>query len=385
MQAPRLFYETHVYPLVLKYLVRAQTMEFHSQMRAITAKSVATLAVVGSWLAHAEAALPSTGIADSKPGYAVQSFSHRAMWTEFKITFCSELGKTLNPDCQIIADEAFAAIDELESRVNNWDPETQLSRINAGAAEKPMLASQDIIELLTFSKHIHDETEGTFDVTVGPLLKLYGFYEKQGRQPTQEDIKKVLKCVGLQKVSVDEKAGTVKFAQSGMLIDFGGIAKGLAVDRAAQVLRKYGITRALVDGGTSSIVAIGAPPDSPGWTVQIRHPYDENASIGEVAIKDESMSTSGCYGNELKADGKPLCHTFDPRTGRPVEGMLAVAVVAKSGIETDALDNAFMVLGPAKIRSYCEAHRNIRTVIVPVPASGKPVAERVNFPKAQGS
>lgn len=300
------------------------------------------------------------------------------MWTEFSITIYVKEGAQGN--LQLIADEAFAAIDVLEERINNWTPESQLSRINAEAGKHPVPASQDIIDLINTSKVIHATTEGTFDVTVGPLLKLYGFYKKEGRRPTQPEIEKALALVGLDMVTVDDARGTISFAKDGMLIDFGGIGKGLAVDQAAQVLRNYGITSALVNGGTSSLVAIGAPPGEAGWSVNIRHPDDEHASIDRISIKDESVSISGCYGAQLEAGGKRLCHTFDPRTGQPVEGMLTVAVVGKTGTETDALDNAFMVLGPEKIRAYCKDHPETRAIIVPAPPSGKPVSEHVNFP-----
>lgn len=327
-------------------------------------------------LAHPAAA---EGDLPAAPGYVAQTFSHQAMSTEFQFTLYVRVGDLAEDELPRIANEAFEAVDDLEARLSNWRPTSQISYVNARAAKEPVKAAADIIELTSFAKDFWADTEHTFDVSVGPLIKLYGFYRKQGKLPSNAELTQTLSLVGMDKVTVDKAAGTIAFAKDGMLLDFGGIGKGLALDEAANVLKKCGVAIALLNGGTSSIVALGAPPDEPGWTIKIRHPYRDGDTIDQVIIANESLSTSGCYGSQLEAEGKTLCHIFDPRTGTPVTGMLTAVAIAKTGTRTDALTKPFMVLGPEWTRQYCKEHPEIRAIVVPVSADGEPKPEHINM------
>jgi thiamine biosynthesis lipoprotein len=306
------------------------------------------------------------------------------MSTEFSFTLYARPGDRGTDELRHIAEEAFQAVDDLEARISNWKPDSRVTYINNHAAEGPVRASPDVLELIAFSQKVNHETEGVFDPTVGPLIKLWGFYRKQGRIPSHPEISAALEKVGIDKIEVNDGEGTVGFAKPGMLLDFGGIGKGLALDEAADVIKRHGVTVAYLNAGTSSVLAMGAPPGREGWTVKVRHPYRENDSIAEFVIRDESLSTSGCYGKQLEAEGRTLCNILDPRTGMPIEGMLSASVIGKTGMETDALSTAFMVLGPEGIIRYCRSHPDVRAIVVGDPGAGEPKAEYVNVSADQG-
>ncbi len=323
------------------------------------------------------AALPCVALAadDTKP----VTVRHAAMGTEYRITLYPPSKEMFEEEVTHLTDEAFAAIDSLEKKISTWIPESQISKVNEHAGEAPYKTSDEIINLLQTCKEYYRDSDGGFDVTVGPLLSLWGFYRNQGHLPKDAELQEALAKVGFDKIEIDPAAQTVHFKAPGMRIDFGGIGKGLALDRAAAVLTSLDVKSALLDSGTSTVVAVGTPPGKDGWTVRIRSPYNKDESIDEVLIRNESLSTSSDAENFVELDGKKYGHIFDPRTGKPVEGMLSTTAIAPLGIDSDALSTAFFVMGLDKIRAYCKAHPRVRAIVV-VSDGGvlKPV--RINFP-----
>ncbi|MCP4644696.1 MAG: FAD:protein FMN transferase [bacterium] len=315
-----------------------------------------------------------------QPEPAHETFMHRAMGTQFEFTLYAREGDTSTGDLAAIAEQAFAAVDALEGRISRYQPTSQLTYLNNHAAEKAVRVAPDIRDLLVFVKKMYEETDGAFDPTVGPLIKLWGFYKGEGRLPTQDELDKALASVGMDKVAINADERTAEFLVDGMMLDFGGIGKGLALDKAAQVLRNYGVTRGILHVGTSTVLAIGAPPGESGWTVRIRDPYNNERYIDEVILKDESLSTSGSYEKFFELDGKEYCHIFDPRTGNPVQGTLSVTAIAKDGTTSDALSTSFFVMGEDKARDYCQQHPEVRAVFVPIPVDSEPEARRIEFP-----
>jgi FAD:protein FMN transferase len=304
---------------------------------------------------------------------------HLAMGTEYTITLVPPSKDMYTEELTHITDEAFAAVDALEKRISNWIPESALSKMNQSAGDAPYKTSQEVIDLLLISKKYWQDSEGGFDVTVGPLLKLWGFYKSQGHLPKPEELQEALAKVGFNKLEINETEQTVHFTVPGMSVDFGGIGKGLALDRAAEVLRSQGVTAAMLDSGTSSVVAIGTPPGKPGWTVRIRSPYNKKEYVDEVVIRDESLSSSSDSENYVEIDGKKYGHHFDPRTGKPIEGVLGVTSFAPKGVDSDALSTTFFVMGIEKIKAYCKAHPQNRAIVV-VSEGGALKPVRINFP-----
>lgn len=323
-----------------------------------------------------EGMAPEQPVAPAEEGFGI--FAHRAMGTEFEIRIAIT-PETSEFTAQAAAQEAFATIDDLESRISNWRPDSQATYMNKHAAKEPVRVAPDIFELLAFSEAVYRDTNGAFDPTVGPLIELWGFYKGEGRLPSQPELDAALEKVGYDKVALDAPELTVSYLQPGVHLDFGGIAKGLALDQAARVLRDAGIGSALISGGTSSLLAIGVPPGEDGWTVAIKNPYNQGVGVDEILLKDGSLSTSGSYEKFFRIEGREYCHIFDPKTGQPVEGMLSATALAPTGMESDALSTAFFVMGEERTREYCGIHPDIRAILVPMPERGEPKAVRINF------
>jgi thiamine biosynthesis lipoprotein len=196
-------------------------------------------------------------------------------------------------------------------------------------------------------------SDGAFDISVGPLMKVWGFYKGTGHLPHRAEIRGAMAYVGYQNLLLDAKESTIQFRRPGVEIDPGGIGKGYAVDRMADILKANGVNVGLVSGGGSSIYAIGAPPDeSRGWRVSIRDPRDERKTIEEVFLKDTSMSTSGSYEKFFRAEGRIYSHIMDPRTGYPSPGMLSASVIAPKTIDSEAWAKPFFIDGLKKGRQW---------------------------------
>ncbi len=326
-----------------------------------------------------EAAAGETGTEDEISAASI-SFTHKAMGTDFTITLFGRPGDATVEPLRRIAGEAFAAIDDLESRVSARRPGNQVSAVNCEAGRQPVRVAPDVLEMVLFADRLWEETVGAFDITVGPLLDAWGFYRVEGRLPSKEERTANLEKVGMDKVRIDEKGRTIELMEPGMRLDFGGIAKGLALDEAARILRRYNITSALLDGGTSTVVAIGAPPGKQGWEVAIRHPLEPGETITTLALCGNSSSTSGTAVHAFVLDGRRYGHIIDPRTGMPVEDMLSATAVASTGMESDALSTAFFVMGPGAVRTFCEEHPGVGALLVYRNEQEEAVIERISLP-----
>lgn len=243
---------------------------------------------------------------------------------------------------------AFSEVRRLDAMLSNYKADSELSTLNRKAASGPVKVSPELFQLLQICFHLSRESAGAFDITVGPLMKLWGFYRGEGHVPDPEAIAHVLEHVGYRNVVLDAEQGTVRFLKAGMELDPGGVGKGYAIDRMAAILAGRGIRSALLSAGGSSIYAIGAPPDQPeGWRISIQDPLDSSKSVATVFLKDDSLSTSGGYEKFFEADGKTYSHIMDPRTGYPVKGILAVSVVCPRTLDSEIWAKPFYVLGRA--------------------------------------
>jgi FAD:protein FMN transferase len=214
--------------------------------------------------------------------------------------------------------------------------------------------SEEFFQLLQKTQAYSQASEGTFDMTVGPLMKIWGFYKGTGRIPHRSEIRTALERVGYQYIQLDPAKRSVRFNRP-LELDPGGIGKGYAVDRMVEVLKKSGITSGLISAGRSTIYAIGVPPSEPkGWSVTIPNPRNESKAAAEYFLKDESMSTSGSTEKFFVVGGKRYTHIMDPRTGYPAEGMLSVSVIAPMALDSEAWTKPFFVQG----RDWAARHKN---------------------------
>jgi len=298
--------------------------------------------------------------------------SHDAMGTVFSVV---AYGRDRD-DLAEVVDEVFEEIDRLDAQMSNYKPASELSVINREAAARPVLVEPKLFELIRESLGTSRETGGAFDITVGPLMKSWGFFRGQGRLPSPAEVARVLKRIGYRHVRLDGGRRTIAFDEPGIEIDLGGIAKGYAVDRAVQILRENGVRSALVSSGTSSIYALGAPPGARGWEVNVRDPYDAHQAADVVLLRNSSLSISGNYEKFFRVGGKTYCHIMNPRTGWPVERMLSTVALSRSATETDALSTSFFVMGVERSRKYLATHPGLK-VIFYAPAESSTTFRRV--------
>ncbi len=251
-----------------------------------------------------------------------------------------------------IVEAAFDEVDRIDRLMSHYKPESPLSRLNREAARGPVAVDPELFAFLAECLRYSRESEGAFDITVGPLMKAWGFFRGEGRVPEAAAIAEMLGRVGYRHVTLQADGRTVQFDRAGVELDLGGIAKGYAVDRVVELLRRHEVRAALVSAGGSTIYGLGAPPGREGWEVGIQDPIDPRRIARKVLLKDRALSVAGIREKSFEAGGVTYAHIMDPRTGRPVSDMLSVAVLAGRGTAGDALDDAFFVLGVEKGRDY---------------------------------
>jgi len=265
-------------------------------------------------------------------------------------------------------EEALDEIDRLENRLSLYRPGSEIAQINSRAARERVCVSREVFDLLQFAQRLHAATGGAFDITVAPLVRCWGFMGANGRMPTSVELTDARACVGMQKVQLDTEFRSVRFARQGVMLDLGAIGKGYAVEQAAGILRSAGVTSALIHGGTSTVCAIGHPPDATSWEIAIEQPQGGSCLRVNwpepIPLLDEAMSVSAVWGRSFIADGKLLGHVIDPRTGQPVGGALLAAVVLASATETDALSTALLVLGSERRDSLASWQPRMRALVL---------------------
>lgn len=257
-----------------------------------------------------------------------------------------------------IVGEAFDEVDRIDRLMSNYKSDSPLSRINREAARHPVAVDPELFDFIAESmRYLHD-SDGAFDITVGPLMKAWGFFHGDGRVPSGEELAAARRHVGGAHVILNATTRTIAFDEPGVELDLGGIAKGYAVDRVVAMLKRRGIATALISAGGSTIYGLGAPPGRDAWDVTIQDPIDTRKFALVVRLKDRAVSVAGSSEKSFEADGLTYSHIMDPRTGKPAQGVLSVAVLASTGTAGDALDDAFFVLGPERSREYLNRLRD---------------------------
>lgn len=249
---------------------------------------------------------------------------------------------------------ARAAFDEMarvDRLLSNYIADSELSVMNREAARAPAHVSAELFVFVTRSREFYDSTLHTFDPTIGPLVRAWGFFGSHPVRPDAATIAAARAKTGFEHVRLDATAQSIFYTVSGMEFDPGGIGKGYAADHAADALRHHGITSALISAGGSTFVAIGHPPDRDGWRIAISDPLDRARPYGYVMLRDASLSTSGVSEQSVREGPRRYAHIFDPRRGEPMEGMCQATVVAKTGIESDALSKPAFILSREQVEA----------------------------------
>lgn len=250
---------------------------------------------------------------------------------------------------------AFARVKELDEVMSDYNPESELMALlakNDAEPGKPLPAGDDLIRVLGHAQEVAGKCDGAFDVTVGPLVKLWRAARKSKELPKADELKAAKELVGYKLLTVDTKAKTVTLAKGGMRLDLGGIGKGFAADVALEVLKKQGISSALV-AASGDITVSDAPPGKDAWVVDIA-PIGKGMPARRVKLVNASVSTSGDLFQFVEIGGVRYSHVLDPKTGLGLTGRRSATVVAAKGWQADALTKAASVLPPEKAKAVIE-------------------------------
>ena len=313
----------------------------------LKARAVAILVTLSLQAVHASHRAPS---ANAKWNSVRLERSEEAMGSSFSLVLYGADRRRL----EAIADLAFREAHRLDAMLSNYRHESEWSRVNREAAAHPVEVTPELFALLSSSVNYSRQSGGAFDITVGALVKVWGFYQDEGRMPRRAEVTNALAKVGHRHVLLDPSARTVRFSRPGIELDPGGIGKGYAVDRIVDVLTREGVEAALVSASGSSIYGLGAPPDDPrGWPITIRTPRDPETAAATVFLRDMSLSTSGSYEKFFWAEGRTYSHIIDPRTGYPARGVSSVSVLAARTLDSEAWTKPFFING----RTWTRAHK----------------------------
>lgn len=238
-------------------------------------------------------------------------------------------------------DAAFRRIAELEAIMSDYRPDSEIMRLAGKAGTGPVRISPDLFRVLERAQTFSVQTDGSFDVTVGPLVQLWRRARKEGKLPDSVELERARQLVGFQKLQLNRRRRTARLETPGMRIDLGGIAKGYAADEALAVLRRFGLRSALIEMG-GDIVLGDAPPKSLGWRVLV-----PNASAGapkEMLLRNCAISSSGDTEQFVVIDGKRYSHVVDPKTGYGLTRRAQASVIVRDGFTSDPLSTALTLV-----------------------------------------
>jgi FAD:protein FMN transferase len=265
-------------------------------------------------------------------------------------------------------------VNRLDYLMSNYKEDSELSKLNKSAASEPVYCDNELAYIIEQSLRYSDITDGAFDITIGPLMKKWGFFRGQGKIPGKEELETALESVSYKNIIIEEEikkslfrdpsiVKTISFKNPDTQIDLGGIGKGYAVDAATKVLKANGIRSALINFA-GNIYAYGTTPGRKSWVIGLQHPRKSEGILGSFEIKDKAVSTSGDYEKFFIIDGKRYSHIIDPRTGNPVKDIVSVTIVADNATRADALSTGVFVLGLDKGMELIENLPDVEGIII---------------------
>lgn len=262
---------------------------------------------------------------------------------------------------------AFRRIAELDGIFSDYRPDSEAMRLCDRAGGPPVAVGRDLFRVLEYSVRFSARCEGAFDVTVGPIVRLWREARRTGVLPSPAALAEARARVGWDKVELDPAAHTVRLATPGMRLDFGGIAKGYADDCALETLRRHGIRSALIEFG-GDIAVSDPPPGAKGWIVEI--PAAPGAPGRRLTVRNCAISTSGDTEQYVEIGGKRYSHIVDPRTGMGLTDRIAVTIVGPNGLTTEGLSKAVSVLGDRRGSELVRQYPGVRAFIRHLGAPG---------------
>ncbi len=287
-------------------------------------------------------------------------FAETHMSSQFRIVLYTDS----EPTARSASRAAFARLAALDAILSDYQPESELMQLCRQAGGPPIRVSAELFDVLARSRAMSERSGGAFDVTVGPVVRLWRRARRDRKLPDPERLAQARALVGFEKLRLDPVARTVQLLKPGMRLDVGGIAKGYAADEAIQILKRHGIDRALV-AEAGDIVVSGPPPGGDGWLIGIA-PLESTQAVPRryLSLRNAAVSTAGDAERFVEIDGRRYAHIVDPKTGLGVVDRCSVTVVARDGATADSLDTAVYVLGPDRGLPLVEATESAAALIV---------------------
>jgi thiamine biosynthesis lipoprotein len=307
---------------------------------------------------------------DAKP--PMVTLARQAMATRFEIVLPGDNPVAL----RAAGEEALDEIERLEAQLSLYRSTSEVAHLNALAASRFVRVEPGLFRLISQAKRLSEQTSGLFDITIAPLMRCWGLMGGEGRVPTPAELEEARSAVGMHLVELDPTTFAIRFVQPGVMLDFGAIGKGYAIERAAQLLQEAGITSALIHGGTSTVYGLGLGPDDAPWKVAIEYPSTAPDAAQEimavVPLHNEALSVSAVWGKFFTVEGKTYGHVMDPRAGAPVSKGLLAAVIHPSATESDALSTALLAGGASVHELIARLQPGMRTLLVEQAAPSEP-------------
>jgi thiamine biosynthesis lipoprotein len=296
------------------------------------------------FLAVVAAARGSAGAGATEPKLDRHEFAQVHMGMPFKLVLYAPDAEAANR----AAEAAFARIAELDALLSDYKPESELSRLSDTAGSgRAVPVGKDLWAVLERAQQLAVATDGAFDVTVGPYVRLWRRSRRQKELPSAERLSEARSAVGYEKLRLDPAARTATLVAPGMRLDLGGIAVGYAIDETMRLLGKHGIKSALIDA-SGDILVSAPPPGERGWRIGVAPLEPEGPPSRYVELANAAISTAGDAWQAVEIGGVRYSHIVDPKTGMGLTERSGVTVIARDGITADSLDTAVCVLGPER-------------------------------------
>lgn len=262
-------------------------------------------------------------------------------------------------------EKALKRISDIESKMSVNIETSEISKLNGKSGVSGEKLSSDTYSVIKKAVQYSKLTEGALDITIEPIVKLWGIGTEKERVPTKNEILEKLKLVNYKDILLDEKNSTVQLRRTGQAIDLGAIAKGYTADEVKKILLENNISSALINLG-GNVFAVGSKPDGTSWNIGIQNPLDTRGQyIGTISVTDKSVVTSGNYERYFIVDGKRYHHIFDTKTGYPSEaGLISTTIVSDKSIDGDALSTSTYIMGLAKGIKLIESIKGVEAIFI---------------------
>ncbi|NFL75990.1 FAD:protein FMN transferase [Clostridium sporogenes] len=267
------------------------------------------------------------------------------------------------------ADKAVQAsvdkISDIENKMSLNISTSEINKINKNAGIAPVKVSKNTFDVVKASLIYSEKTKGSFDITVEPLVSLWGIGTDKARIPSKDEINNALKLINYKDVVINEKESTIMLKRKDQAIDLGAIAKGYTADELKKVLLNYNVSSAFLNLG-GNVYVLGNKSDKTPWKIGVQNPLEPRGDyLGIVSVSDKSVVTSGNYERFFERNGKRYHHIFDTKTGYPAEkGLISVSIISDKSIDGDALSTSVYTLGLDEGKKLIESLKDVEAVFV---------------------